>query len=84
MVITINRKLEEVKAIVCINLKKVHLGTRWILWKKASSEGNQSIWRYKMPFQYVDLIHFRYIFLLLNWSISIHPPLFELHVEHRF
>ena len=23
-----------------------------------------------MPFQYVDLIHFRYIFLLLNWSMA--------------
>lgn len=28
-----------------------------------------------MPFQYVDIIHFRYIFLLLNWFPPIYPIL---------
>jgi len=44
-------------------------------------EGNYALWRYKMPFQHVCLIHFKYIFPLLNWSMQVHTS-FEIDNQY--
>ena len=44
-------------------------------------EGNYALWRYKMPFHHVGLIHFRYIFPFLNWSMQVHT-FFEIDNQY--